>query len=41
MKKTKFLGQFIGGHSRYFNEFDNDTKMKFIERFKVEEGAFS
>ena len=31
----------IGGHSRYFNEFDNDTKMKFIERFKVEEGAFS
>lgn len=31
----------IGGHSRYFNEFDNDMKNKFIERFKVEEGAYS
>ncbi len=31
----------IGGHSRYFNEFDNDMKKKFIERFKVEEGAYS
>ncbi|MBR5312245.1 MAG: hypothetical protein IKU40_05115 [Clostridia bacterium] len=29
----------IGGHSRYFNEFDNDMKQKFIERFKIEEGA--
>lgn len=31
----------IGGHSRYFSEFDNDMKKKFIERFKVEEGALS
>ena len=30
----------IGGHSRYFNEFGNEMKLKFIERFKVEEGAF-
>ena len=31
----------IGGHSRYFNEFSNDMKLKFIERFRVEEGAYS
>lgn len=31
----------IGGHSRYFNEFDNGMKMKFIERFKTEEEVYS
>lgn len=31
----------IGGHSRYFNEFDNNMKLKFIERFEAEEGAFA
>lgn len=31
----------IGGHSRYFRDFDNDMKLRFIERFRVEEGAYS
>ena len=30
----------IGGHSRYFRDFDDNMKKKFIERFKIEEGAF-
>jgi formate C-acetyltransferase len=31
----------IGGHSRYFNDFDDTMKRRFIERFEVEEGAFA
>jgi len=31
----------IGGHSRYFKDFDNDMKLRFIERFRIEEGASS
>ncbi|MBQ2724788.1 MAG: hypothetical protein IJF78_03675 [Clostridia bacterium] len=31
----------IGGHSRYFRDFDNDMKLRFIERFRIEEGASS
>ena len=30
----------IGGHSRYFNDFTNRMKQEFIQRFRVEEGAF-
>lgn len=31
----------IGGHSRYFSEFSDEMKESFIERFKIEEGAYS
>lgn len=31
----------IGGHSRYFKDFDDTMKRRFIERFEVEEGAFA
>ncbi len=31
----------IGGHSRYFNDFNDTMKRRFIERFEVEEGAFA
>lgn len=31
----------IGGHSRYFNEFNDRMKKDFIQRFRLEEGVFS